>query len=111
MAHVLGFGTIWNALGLLSGAGGSDPRFTGADATAEYNSIFGVAEASVPVENTGGLGTRDAHWRESVFDNELMTGLLNGGIENPLSRITVASFGDLGYEVNLAAADPFSLSS
>jgi hypothetical protein len=23
----------------------------------------------------------------------------------------VASFGDLGYEVNLAAADPFSLSS
>jgi hypothetical protein len=28
----------------------------------------------VPVENSGGSGTRDAHWRESEFGNEVMTG-------------------------------------
>src|SRR6185503_13889867 len=28
MGHVLGFGTIWDLKGLISGAGGSNPRFT-----------------------------------------------------------------------------------
>lgn len=111
MGHVLGIGTIWEQLGLLSGGGGSDPRFTGANATAEYNNIFGTSASSVPVENTGGAGTRDGHWRESVFDNELMTGFLNQGQANPLSRVTVASLADLGYQVNLNAADPYSAPS
>ena len=104
MGHVIGIGTIWSLKGLLSGAGGSDPRFTGAGATAEYNAIFGTSAASVPVENTGGSGSRDSHWRESVFGNELMTGFLNLGT-SPLSRVTVASLADLGYSVNLGAAD------
>ena len=108
MGHVLGIGTIWRQKGLLTGAGGSDPRFTGRGATTEYNRIFGRNESSVPVENRGGQGTPDGHWRESVFDNELMTGFLNSGVSNPLSRITVASLGDLGYEVDLSAADPYS---
>ena len=108
MGHVLGIGTIWRNKGLLTGAGTNDPRFTGAGATAEYNRIFGRNESSVPVANTGGQGTRDGHWRESVLDNELMTGFLNSGRSNPLSRITVASLGDLGYEVNLDAADPYT---
>lgn len=107
MGHVLGIGTIWSSLGLLQGAGGADPRFLGAGATAEYNAIFDRAESSVPVANTGGSGTRDAHWRESVFNNELMTGFLDGG-DNPLSRITVASLADMGYEVDLDAADPYT---
>ena len=107
MAHVIGFGTIWDDLSLITGAGGSDPRFTGSAATSEYNSIFGVSESSVPVANTGGSGTRDSHWRESVFTNELMTGFLNSGT-NPISRVTAASLGDLGYVVNVAAADSFS---
>ncbi|HEX8201047.1 MAG TPA: leishmanolysin-related zinc metalloendopeptidase, partial [Isosphaeraceae bacterium] len=107
MGHVLGIGTIWDLKGLLSGAGGADPRFLGAAATAQYNAIFGTSASSVPVENTGGSGTRDSHWRESVFVNELMTGYLNSGV-NPLSRITVASLADLGYTVNLNAADPYT---
>ncbi|MBX9584357.1 MAG: pre-peptidase C-terminal domain-containing protein [Gemmataceae bacterium] len=107
MGHVLGIGTLWGTLGLLTGAGGSDPRFIGPRATAEYNALFGRAEAGVPVENTGGPGTRDGHWRESVFDEEVMTGTLDTGV-NPLSRITVASLADMGYTVDLAAADPFA---
>jgi hypothetical protein len=106
MGHDLGIGTIWAEKGLLTGAGGPDPRFTGAQATAAYDAIFGTTESSVPVENTGGPGTRDAHWRESVLGNELMTSFLNS--TNPLSRITAASLIDLGYAVNLNAADPFT---
>jgi hypothetical protein len=113
MAHVLGFGTIWTDLNLLADASpppGTDPHFTGAQATTAFNAVGGasyVASLKVPVENTGGPGTVDSHWRESVFGNELMTGSVNE--VNPLSRVTVASMADLGYTVNLAAADPYTL--
>ena len=64
----------------------------------------------VPVENIGGPGTADAHWRESVFDNELMTGFLNSGVANPLSVVSIASLADVGYlRANYAAADPYAL--
>ncbi len=108
MGHVLGFGTIWRALDLLTGVGSADPRFVGAGATAEYNDIFGVSESGVPVEAEGGLGTALGHWDEEVLDNELMTGFINSGVANPLSRITAASMGDLGYEVNVDAADAYT---
>jgi hypothetical protein len=107
MGHVLGIGTIWTDKGMLSGANTNDPIFTGVNATAQYNQIFGTNALGVPVENIGGPGTADAHWRESVLVNELMTGFLNNGA-NPLSRITVGSLADLGYTVNYAAADPYS---
>lgn len=107
MGHVLGIGTIWQQRGLVSGAGTSNPVFTGANAVAAYNAVFGMSVTGVPVENTGGAGTRDSHWRESVFGNEVMTGYLNNGV-NPLSRVTVASLADLGYQVNMAAADAYT---
>ncbi len=107
MGHVLGIGTIWEALGLLTGVGTDDPRFIGAGATAEYNDIFGVEESSIPVEADGGPGTAFGHWDDELFFNELMTGFLSPG-DNPLSRITVASLGDLGYGVDLSAADPYT---
>jgi len=107
MGHVIGIGVIWDNKGFLNGAGGADPRFTGPGATDEYQAIFGVLDPNVPVENTGGPGTRDSHWREADFDNELMTGWLNSGT-NPLSRITVASLADLGYVVDMGAADDYS---
>jgi hypothetical protein len=109
IGHVLGIGTLWQSRGLLVGAETSNPRFTGAQATAEYNAVTSSRATSVPVESSGGPGTRDAHWRESVFGNELMTGYVGPGGNLPLSRVTIASLADLGYHVNLAAADPFSL--
>ena len=47
-----------------------------------------------------------SHWRESVFATELMTGWNDFG-PNALSRVTVASMADLGYTVNMAAAESF----
>lgn len=108
MGHVLGFGTIWTNKGLLTGAGGSNPRYTGASATAEFNTIFTADSTSIPLEATGGAGTRDSHWRDSTFLNELMTGYISSG-SNPLSRITAAQFIDLGYPgVVLSAADSYT---
>ncbi len=106
IGHVLGIGTLWQAKGLLVGAGTSNPLFTGRQAVAAYNAIFATNASGVPVENGGGGGTRDSHWRESTFNNEIMTGYINAGT-NPTSRITVASLADLGYTVNMAAADTF----
>jgi hypothetical protein len=111
MGHVLGIGTLWESKGLLVGAGTSNPLFTGTQAVAAYNSIFGTAASGVPVENTGGSGTADAHWRESIFRSELMTGWVGPSSTMPLSRVTVGSLADLGYSVNMAAADAFTPSA
>lgn len=111
MAHVMGLGTIWGPTrkNLLSGGGTSNPTFIGTRATAESNAALKASASGVPVENTGGSGTRDSHWRESTFNNELMTGFLNGGV-NPISRITAAQWIDLGYPlVNVDAADQYVL--
>lgn len=114
MGHVLGFGTVWSDLNLLADpslSGGTDPHFTGAQAITAFDDIGGagyIASAKVPVEDMGGEGTADAHWRESVFGNELMTGFVEAST-NALSRVSVASMADLGYAVNLEGADPFTL--
>ena len=65
--------------------------------------------AAVPVESSGETGTKEGHWRESVFGNEFMTGWISGSM-NPLSKLTIASLQDLGYGANSAAASTFQLS-
>jgi hypothetical protein len=106
MLHVLGYGTIWNLLGTATGTGGADPRYQGGRGVAEWSLLGG--SANVPLENTGAAGTRDSHWRESTFGTELMTGYLNTGTD-PLSRLSVASLADLGYQVDVTQADAYSL--
>ena len=117
MGHVLGLGTLWNLKGLLTGGGGPDPYFTGAFANTKFDDIGGddyAGGGTVPVENclvgvppSCGAGTRDGHWRESVFGDELMTGYID--IPAPLSVVTAAQYGDLGYVVNLGESDTFGV--
>jgi hypothetical protein len=107
MGHVLGIGTLWDfGRDLVSGVGGSDPRYTGPRGVAEWSQLGG--SSTLPVENTGGSGTAGAHWRELTFADELMTGWIASG-PNPLSAMTIASLGDLGYHVDRSAADPYAL--
>jgi hypothetical protein len=115
MAHVIGFGSLWPTDSLLADpslppANGTDPHFIGPQAITAFNGIggSGYTGAKVPVEDSGGEGTQDGHWREAVFSNELMTGFIDIG-QNPLSVVTVASLADEGYTVNLDGADPYSL--
>ena len=108
MGHVIGVGTIWTNKGLLLGANTNNPRFKGTEAKKQYGILKGTGPVAVPVENTGGPGTRNSHWRESVFKNELMSGFIAAAI-NPLSKLTVAGLKDLGYSVNLSAAESYTL--
>ena len=99
MGHVLGVGTLWNVAQYgfprtLREGPDENPYFNGHMANVHWNAEGGTGE--LPIENMGGPGTRLSHWRESVLDNELMTGYLNLG-ENPISRITAGSLRDLGY--------------
>jgi hypothetical protein len=107
MGHLLGFGTVWDLDGLLRDTTTSDPWFSGPDAQAAFRTALpSYSDKVVPVEAGGGSGTTLSHWRESVMTNELMTGFLNTGV-NPLSAVTIESMADLGYTVDVGAADPW----
>jgi hypothetical protein len=108
IGHILGIGTLWDHKKLITGSGGDDPVFTGQQALQSYFTLGVTSAPGVPVENTGGAGTREGHWRESVFGNELMTGYISG-TPNPLSALTVGSLKDLGYGTSFAGATTYAL--
>ncbi|MET7619256.1 leishmanolysin-related zinc metalloendopeptidase [Streptomyces sp. NPDC005408] len=109
MGHVVGIGTVWEDKGLLKDPRTPNPNFVGGAAMDELGKLMGAGgPVPVPVESTGGPGTADSHWRETVFHNELMSGFV-GSPGNPLSRVTVASLQDLGYEVDIEAAEAYEL--
>lgn len=116
MAHVIGFGTLWEHLGLLanpaSGNGGQDTHFRGGAAIEAFRSVGGdgyTGGGLVPVQHQGGEGVWNGHWREFVFGPELMTPFPDAGV-NPLSVVSIASFVDVGYEgVDPSVADDYAL--
>ncbi len=114
MLHTIGFGTLWLSKGQISGAGTAAPAFVGAQAVAGCLAAGGatVCPGTVPLETTGGPGTRDVHWRETTFRTELMTGFISApGTVNPVSRMSIASLFDLGYTVNTSVADAYTVPS
>jgi Leishmanolysin len=90
MLHALGFGTLWEAKGLVAPGGAG---YVGPAGMAEYAAMGGAGP--VPVETQGGPGTAGLHWSEAAFGDELMTGWVGGA--DPLSPLTLASLADLGY--------------
>lgn len=109
IAHILGFGTLWADLGLIQGLGTNNPEFIGTNAMHEYAILRRSNQlVPVPIENQGGPGVRDCHWRESVFGSELMTSYV-GDQGHPISRLTIASLKDIGYQVDLNSADSYNL--
>ncbi|HXI21774.1 MAG TPA: leishmanolysin-related zinc metalloendopeptidase [Gemmatimonadales bacterium] len=117
MGHVLGFGTLWEPpapFNLLTtttaSATSTTVGFTGANAVAAFVGTNHGTGSTVPVEDQFGTGTARAHWSESLFRSELMTGFIDGTIR-PLSATSVQSLKDLGYVTNPAAADPFDFTN
>ena len=118
MGHVLGVGTLWKYKNLMNDYQPTDacqsasasfttkPSFIGANALTEFTSLGGTG--NIPVEDEYGPGTRCGHWDEAKFGNELMTGFVAQGTM-PLSRMTAASLKDLGYSVDMNAADSYSI--
>lgn len=104
LGHTMGLPPLWSTYGLLSGSGTSDPRYTGTEGVAAWQSLGGTGD--VPVQPTV-----EAHWDEAELDDELMTPISEGGAPEPLSTITIEQFEDVGYAVDPSAADPYSLPS
>ena len=102
MGHILGIGTIWTRRAHRCAAR-PIPRFVGPAAIGASGELGGTG--SMPVENSGGPGTADSHWRESVFDNELMTGWLN--VIAPMSQLHHSLAGRYRLRRQLAAADAY----
>ena len=114
MGHVLGIGTLWRIHRLLRDPSSEtdilDTHFVGRLAVEAFDAAGGdgyTGGEKVPVENTGGRGTRNVHWRASVFGKELMIGWLMDS--TPLSAITIQSLADLGYAVDPGLADAYRL--
>jgi hypothetical protein len=116
IGHALGFGETWAKRGLLREVG-TKVFYTGKHAVAEYRSWTAAnkAKPGVPVEDTGGQNTALEHWKENSSDTsrqglrltfELMSGNLEHG-DNRLTRLTVAAMKDLGYQVDMDAADDY----
>jgi hypothetical protein len=104
--HVVGIGTLWNYIGV--GAPAPNCDYIGSHANREFSAVSGCS--SVPVERDYGNGTACGHWDEACMESELMTGILGPSRTSPLSRITVGTLEDMGYQVNYAMADPFTRS-
>ena len=112
--HVLGVGTLWDDFlrdPSVDGNANADTHFDGPLTVSAFDALGGrsYGGAKVPVQSGGERGSSDSHWRESVFGIELMTPYIALGPQ-PLSRITVESMADIGYEVNLTAADQYRVS-
>ena len=128
MAHALGFGTPGRWYGLLRDSAVEydeanpghttlpDTHFVGSAAVSAFDELLDGATydgQKVPVENDtdeydeGGL---DGHWRETVFDSELMTPSIsiNPDRSQPLSRVTIAALADLGYSVDYTEAESYT---
>ena len=99
MAHVIGFGTLWDSLfnDLLDTSG----NYIGENGLAAYRYESGDSTATfVPVEQGGGPGTAGGHWDEPDGGgySEIMTGWLDNN--STISLTTINSFADLGYVIN-----------
>ncbi len=119
MMHVLGFGTMWNYMGLVDTVG-DQLEFNGTNAAIAFAAEYGINGAP-PVETDGGSGTAGGHWNEGDipnyltdtdgfdFDNEIMTGFINS--TNYLSNTTIAALEDMGYETVFDPNNPLLATS
>lgn len=104
MGHVFGIGVLFEDNGLINPDTLDYRRNTFAGL--EWESLGCTTE--LPIEKDFGPGTAGAHWDEVCLGRELMTGVAEVDGSEALSRITIASLRDLGYEVDMEQADPFS---
>ena len=115
MAHVIGFGTLWdttvfsltspaqNVVAEFSDGTTTNTHYVGQYALDIYREQYDNSALYVPLETTGGSGTAGAHWDEFwmglTATDELMTGYISS---TPfLSDVSIASFADIGYIVEL----------
>jgi hypothetical protein len=109
LLHILGFGSLWNQLGLVRGSS-NDPMFNGKHATRAFQDALSrpYGGFGVPVENLGGAGAAMSHWRTSLMGQEMMSAFACGGVA-PLSYVTLSAFSDMGLRVTDYGDDDFEV--
>lgn len=101
LAHVIGFGTLWNFEfngTLFNPVLNADGNYIGQNALALYQQLAPAA-SSIPV-------TANAHWAENsaLGQSELLTPFINfADPNNYISAVTLASFEDKGFIVDYGA--------
>ncbi len=111
MLHVLGFGVVWQDAGLISGFDTPSSGYIGQGGIAGCRQVGGTktCASAVPLETLGGPGSANAHWRATIFGAELMTAIFQPN--QAFSIMTIRSLEDLGYTVNVFAADSYTIPS
>ncbi|MDE0355939.1 MAG: Ig-like domain-containing protein, partial [Deltaproteobacteria bacterium] len=107
MGHALGFPGYWFYHDLVDTLDADDPHFEGELAIEAFDDAGGddYDGEKVPIQLR-----RYGHWRESVFGDEIMSPFID--LENdeaPVSAITLQSFADVGYKVDVSRADDYEL--
>lgn len=105
MGHALGFGKhLFARNGLVSG-NDTDLVYNGQNARQAWKDMG--CSGKIPIETDGAPGKAGSHWDEECLNKELMTGAVD--IPMYLSLLTIGALMDLGYSVNINAAEPFTL--
>jgi hypothetical protein len=106
-------GTLWTRKGLTD----SNTQFCqyklDSEASDEHQRLSGCnANVRVPLENFAGEGQDCGHWSEFCYNTEILSSQGESeGIDQPISRVTIAGLEDLGYGVDYRSADPFTVNS
>ena len=115
IAHVLGFGPLWDEFDLRHELSG-DTYFSGERAIQAFNAAGGETYSGnkVPVEIGSSSCGVPSHWRDDVFrgrDRVFRAEIMEPNIQNghALSAITIQSLADLGYVVDVSRADSYRL--
>ena len=124
LGHALGIGIFWDSEYF---AGATSPlNFflsgnTYTNSQAAFNSITSLTRTRIPLEKTGGSGTASGHWENSFrpasaagslgvsypgFKNEIMIGYFAPNTTFVLSRLTIKTLVDFGWEeINIGASE------
>lgn len=103
--HALGFGTLWEDHSFATAT-----EYKELAALEQYSLLKGSDQVSIPLHTEGGEGSAGSHWEDSLFPSEIMAASQSPGEANLFSAMSAAAMADLGYIVNLSAADAYSLS-
>lgn len=118
LGHALGIGVFWDPdiVGITGGVAPENDFLSGVayvNAQQSYNLITSLLRQKMPLEGTGGAGTQSSHWENDYrpstspgslgfgyygFSNELMIGYYAPGSNAILSRLSISTLVDFGYE-------------
>jgi len=107
MGHIFGFPAFIDRFGLAE-----DYEYKGVNALRAYRELTGNSTLEyIPLADGSTQIRPGSHWKESVFNEELMTGFAESMPPMPISIVTIGMLEDLGYSVNYSAADGYSIFS